>query len=158
MTIIQEISDVAKETIEVLKYFDATFVYKIPTNLLDTLKELAKESNIIVNIDKEKNLSEQNISEETKNLISLMYYDYIATEDEKEQIAKIWNENELVYQENLKIKYDSDNLFKKDKGNYTEQEISNLPIVIKKESFIRKIINFLKNILNKNIKETKDRE
>ena len=85
-----EISDVAKETIELLKYFDSDFISKISTELLEFLKKLAQSSTINVTIDKNKKLKDQNVSEECKSLISLIYHDYIAEEDEKEEIEKIW--------------------------------------------------------------------
>lgn len=144
-----EISDIAKETVDILKYFDSNFVSKIPVKFLNILKGLAKHSNIIVNIDKEKKLKDQNISEETKDLISLIYYDYVATEEEKDEIIKIWSKNESLYQENLNKRYSQENLFKKNNVNDSEQEISNLPSIIQKESLIQKIINFLKKILNR---------
>lgn len=141
-----EICDVAKETLDILSYFDSTFVSKIPVNFLNGLKDLAKKSNLIIKIDKDRTLKEQKISEECKSLIALIYYDYIATKEEKEEIEKIWNENELLYQKKLSVKYDPNNLFKKN----DKKEISNLPSVIQKESNFQKIINFLKKIFTRN--------
>ena len=102
-----EICDVAKETIYVLKYFNPNFVSKIPSKVLNELKELAQQSNIIVNIDISKKLKEQDILEGTKNLISLIYYDYVASEDEKKRIKQTWDQNENLNE--IKIK---DKLFK----------------------------------------------
>ena len=58
-----EICDIAKETIQVLTYFDFEFTSKISKDFLDFLKETAEKSDIIVNIDFNKKLKEQNISE-----------------------------------------------------------------------------------------------
>lgn len=140
-----EISDVAKETLDILDYFELTFVSKIPDNVLNGLRKIAGESSLIVNIDKNKELKEQEISEECKDLISLIYFNYIATKEEKEEIQKIWNENELLYQKELSEKYNIDNLFHQKQ----EKEISNLPTVIQKENWIQKILSFLKNIFNR---------
>ena len=145
-----EINDVAKETLDILKYFDANIVSKIPINFLNLLSELAQKSNKVVNIDKNKKLKEQNISEESKDLISLIYYNYIATGEEKEKILKIWNKNETLYQKQISEKYSIEKIFQKNNGRDYAQENSNLPTVISKENLIQKIINFLKRIFNKN--------
>ena len=48
---IMETKDIAKETIEVFKYLDASLIENISKSFLDFLEELSQESNIIVNID-----------------------------------------------------------------------------------------------------------
>lgn len=146
----QEISNVAKETVEILNYFDTDFVSKISPNFINSLKELAQNSNIIVKIDKNKKLNEQNISEESKDLISLIYYNYIATKEKKKEILKIWNKNEELYQKNINEKYSIDNIFKKSNIKDFEQEDSKSLAIIQNQSYIQKIINFLKRIFNKN--------
>ena len=92
-----EMKDIAKETIEFLKCFDHKSVSKIPYNFLKTLVILAQESDISVEIDRRLKLHEQNISEGCKDLLGLIYYNYIATDEEKSNILKLWNENGVVY-------------------------------------------------------------
>lgn len=146
MTSQPEISDIAKETLYTLNYFEPNFISKIPEKVINGIKELAQTSSIIVKIDKSKKLKEQNISEGCKDFISLIYYDYIATEEEKKELIKIWNKNEQLYQEKLREKYNSDNIFKRNKINDSEKEVSNLPTVIQKENIIQKIIKSLKKL------------
>ena len=67
-----KVNDIAKETLDILKYFDSNFVSKIPNKFLENLKKVAETSQIIVNIDMNKTLDEQDISEECKDLISLI--------------------------------------------------------------------------------------
>lgn len=93
-----EICDIAKETIQVLRYFDLEFTLKISKNFLELLKKASEKSNIIVNIDPSKKLNEQNISEECKELIALLYYNYFSNETEKKEILKIWKDNEVIYE------------------------------------------------------------
>ena len=143
-----EMSDVAKETIEILNLFNPKFISKISNTFLNGLKELAKDSKKIVEIDKSKKLKEQNISEESKDLISLIYYNYIATEEEKREIAKIWNENEIIYQKELSEKYSVDNLFNANE-KIEVQENTNLPDVIRKDTLIDKIKRFLQKIFHR---------
>lgn len=111
----KEINDVAKETLDVLEHFNNEFVSKIPRNVIKQLEELATDSDEKAIIDKSKKLNEQAISEECKSLISMIYYNYFANEEEKKEILNIWNENERLYQEELNKKYKIDNLFKNHK-------------------------------------------
>ena len=83
-----EICDVALETLEVLKYFNTEFTSKISESFLNSLKELAKKSKLEVKIDANKILINQNISEETKDIISLIYYNYFADDKEKMKSQK----------------------------------------------------------------------
>lgn len=77
--------DVVKETLYILNYFNSNFVAKIPNNFLEELKKIAKTSKINVNIHKSKKLEEQKISEDCKDLISLIYYNYVASKEEKKK-------------------------------------------------------------------------
>lgn len=144
-----KINDVAKETVMVLKYFEENFTSKIPSKFILLLNRLAQESNIDVYIDKGKKLNEQNISEECKDLISLMYYSYIADETEKEKIGKIWRQNEELYQNKLKEKFDYDNMLK---NNLENKLVDNkaLPAIISKPSLIQRIVKALKSFFRIN--------
>ena len=99
------INNIAKETIIVLNYFDESFISKISNSFLLKLKELAKDSNLVVKIDKYKSLKEQNISNECKDLISIIYYKYVASKDEQKELWNLWNNNEILYQKIIKDKY-----------------------------------------------------
>ena len=139
-------NDIANEVVSVLNYMEQDLVKKIPIKFLDFLKNLAKDSNKKINIDLNKSLLEQNISEESKDLIGLIYYNYLIDKNEKKQILKIWSNNERKYQKNLENKYNLDNIFK---INLENENNSELPVVIKKEKLIDKIIKFIKNIFAK---------
>ena len=138
-----EISNVAKETICILACFDNSFVSKIPSNFLNEMKNLSKDSNIIVKIDKNKKLEKQNILEETKDMISLIYYSYIATREEKEELKRIWNNNELLYKKELEEKYNHNNIFNKSK----EDKENKLMVIDNKEGMLEKLKKFFINLL-----------
>mgnify|MGYP005774619743 CR=1 FL=1 len=142
-----EISNIAAETMQVLRYFDRNFRSKISSDFLKLLEELSEGSNIVVKIDKNKELKDQNISEGCKDLIAIIYYRFIATEDEKREIIKAWNNNEMSYQNMLREKYNVDNIFKdKTDKNTDKQKIENSLVEIKKDSLIEKIKRFLNKI------------
>ena len=142
-----EICDIAKETIQVLTYFDFEFTSKISKDFLDFLKETAEKSDIIVNIDFNKKLKEQNISEECKDLIALLYYHYFADKTEKNKLVKIWKNNDLIYQKEIEEKFNMNEIFKNKKLNREYIQNSQLPTVVK-ESLFQKIISFIKKYWN----------
>ena len=143
---VQNISDVSKETLTFLAFFDNKMIEKIPNYVIEKLCKEAADSNLSFYIDTNKSFSEQTISEKSKDLISLIYYDYIAEEEEKKEILKQWNLNEENYQKVLSEKYNTDNIFKKQQEKIVVEN-TNLPIEIKDESFFKKIINFIKKFL-----------
>lgn len=138
---VQNISDISKETLTFLAFFDNKLIEKIPAHIISKLCEDAADSKLDFYIDTTKNFQEQNISEKSKDLISLIYYDYIAEEDEKKQILNQWNLNETNYQKLQKEKYSYDNLFS-NKKNPTCVEL----VEVKKENIFQKIINFFKKL------------
>ena len=155
-----KVNDIAKETLDILKYFDSNFVSKIPNKFLENLKKIAETSQIIVNIDMNKTLDEQDISEECKDLISLIYYNYVANEKDREEILKSWNENEEKYQNELNEKYNPNDIFNKfhNKAKMQDDVLeknkqSNLPKVVENHSFIKSIWEKIKGLFNKNNKQ-----
>ena len=58
--------------------------------------KLSADSKIEVNIDVNKTIEEQNISEESKNMLSLIYYKYIANNNEKKELIKLWEFNDKI--------------------------------------------------------------
>lgn len=89
-----EKKDVYKEVFVVLSNFNNEIIEKIPSRVFNKIANLAADSEIEVNIDMTKELEEQNISQESKDMISLLYYKYIADDDEKIELIKIWSNNE----------------------------------------------------------------
>ena len=136
-----EISNAAKEALCICEYFDPKITMKISDDFLMKLKILASEANTVVKLDFDKKLSEQNISEMAKDLIALIYYSYMATEDEKLKLKETWNKNELEYREYIKEKYNPDNIFKKTENIKHE----NNEIVVYKKNFIERIIEKIKD-------------
>lgn len=143
--------DVLKETLYVLSYFDNSFLEKIPDSFLNALKELALKSNKEVDIDVSKSLKEQSISDDCKDLISLIYYNYIASQDEKKELMNIWKSNENIYQKDLHEKYNPENIFKTEiKQNQEKITPENFPMVQEKEkNVIQRIMDFIKGIFKK---------
>lgn len=141
MQTVRNISDISKETLTFLSFFDNKMIEKIPSHTISKLCNEAADSKLDFYIDVNKSFEEQKISEKSKDLISLIYYDYIATEDEKKEILNQWNLNEQNYQNAQKEKYNYDNLFTNRKNTSCVELIE-----VKKETIFQKIKNLLKQV------------
>ncbi len=141
-----------KEVIEILKYLPKESVNKIPKTIIETFEKKQKKD-YVFNIDINKTFEEQNLLEETKDILAIIFRDYWATPYQREKIQeKEKYERQKIEEEKLK-KYNPKNIFK-NKKNIIEknEENKNLPIQIKKQKFYEKLINFLKNLFHiKNI-------
>lgn len=139
----ENISDISKEALTFLAFFDNKMLEKIPTHVITKLCEEAADSKMNFYIDINKKFEEQQISEKGKDLISLIYYSYIAEENEKKEILDQWNLNEKNYQNIQNQRYNYDNLFKKRKESNNSIEL----IEVKKKTIFQKIKNLLKKII-----------
>lgn len=151
----QNINDVCKEVLTILGYFNIDVIEKIPSEILNKLNELAADSMLDYYIDEEEDLINQDISEKAKDLISLLYYNYIVDENEKNEILKIWNDNDKTYQGELKKKYQSNNIFTEVLENKcanveTTKNDDNIALTDCKKSLFIKLKNFILRILNRN--------
>lgn len=136
------------EVLEILKYMPENDVNKIPKKLLDTF-EYKKDINYKFIIDENQDFSKLKILNETEAIMVNIFRDYWASPEQKAKIkAKMQNDMKII-EEEKRARYNPDKLFaiKSDKEiekcNNTE-----LPIIVKKESFYHKIIKTIKKILH----------
>lgn len=119
---------------------------KIPSKLKQYFKaEKDKETTKKLSMDIP--IEEQNLQEETWNLIAMVYLKYLCEdEEEKKELEQIYDENEKKYREEMKEKYNPEKIFKE---REKQQVIQNLPIKVQKESIIQKIIKFINKLFHK---------
>lgn len=145
--------DVLKETLCILNHFDRNFLDKIPSSFLEKLNELSLKSNKNVTIDASKNLKDQNISDDCKDLISFIYYKYVANQDERDQLINVWKDNENAFQKELNDKYNAEKLFQKEENppiiKYNEDLKPESLLIIPEKNIFNRIIDFIKNIFRK---------
>lgn len=88
-----EFCDVMKETLEVLKNVEGEFFKKLPEHIKECLIKYSEKSDKKISLDMSKRLNEQDISEECKDLLSIIYYVCCDNEDEKKELLECWNKN-----------------------------------------------------------------
>ncbi len=128
-----------------LQYLPQSYLDKLPKKLMELIRDQS-DTQYNIYIDTNKSLLEQNFSDKAIALIAVLKYNYWSTDEEKQQLEKIFYENENAYQEELLEKYNPDNIFKKKK---TENIDTNLQIVEYKENVFIQFFNKIKNLFRK---------
>ena len=128
---------------------------KIPNNLIEFFYN-EKDKGEINKLSLDIPIEEQNLKDETWNLIALLYLKYLCEDkNEKKELEKIYAENDRKYMKEIKEKYDPENIFKerekrrnKEKDMVKEKQ-ENLPIELPKENIIQKIKRFFNKLFRK---------
>ncbi len=87
-------SDTAKEVLTVLSYYNEELLNNLPDELIKELTSLAADSNKDYFIKKDKKLIEQDLSEDCKDILAILFYNYQTDDEEKEKLLNKWIENE----------------------------------------------------------------
>ena len=133
------------EVLEILKNCNQNILAKIPKKFLDFLKQNMDE-NYKVNINFSNENWEDTLKEETQQILALIYRDYIVSPEKRNQLIQEEKEAEIKIEEELRQKYNVDNIFKKEKNDIQKNETTETQLVeIKKEKWYKKLYyQFLK--------------
>ena len=137
---------------EIINHLNTNLKNKIPKKTLEAIKN-SGDKNYQFKYDNTQSLSKQKLLPETISLLSIIYSDYLCSEEEK----KKWDEYDkftLQKQEELKQKkYNVNNLFKERKNNTSIvvlDEKKQLQVdTSKKQGLLSKIKKFIMKILKK---------
>ena len=135
------------ETLDVLKHLPNSIISKIPDKFLNYLKENSdKEYKTKINYSNENWID--TLSEDTIQMLSIIYRDYIVDSETREKLIE--EENAIIKKE--KEKYDIDKIFKKKEkvdNQVNSENEGNQSLVIYEElpwykKFFEKIMKFIK--------------
>ena len=107
----KEFAEASAEINEILKYMPKEEVEKIPSKLREFFKEVASKD-YVTNINPDLPLDKQQIKEKTKDIIALIYRNYWCSEEERKELDQKLIENDKKFEEELREKYNPDNIFK----------------------------------------------
>jgi len=147
---------VFSEIYEILKYLPKEFIEKLPKQLVSVISE-NRNIEYVFKYDISKRLIEQDIFEETKEFITSLYLTYYCEQEKKEELLAKMRENTKKLEEEKAQKYNPDKIFE-NKNEKKENELINEDLkenekkeltVLKKESFLSKLINMFKGFLKK---------
>ena len=130
------------EVLEVLKNSEKSIISKIPANFIDFLNKY-KDKNYMVEIDFSDENWDDKVKKETQALLALIYRDYIVSQKDRERLLIEEREEQKRIENEIREKYNLDNLFKERVDNNTN---NNVEIVKYKESILKKFKNKLKRI------------
>lgn len=123
-------------------------INEIPQKLREFFKE-EKDREYIKNIDASIPIKEQNLKEETLAIIAFLNLQYwCKDEEEKNRLLKIYSNNEKKYQEELREKYNPDNIFKNKAKGVEEIATKETALVNHKEGFFARFKKFIYRLFN----------
>lgn len=137
------------EVNEILSLMDNKYIEKIPVKMRKMFEnERQKDYNpeIKVNIP----LDEQNLQRKTFAILAMLNLNYwCEDEEEKQKLIQIYAENDKIREEELREKYNPDNIFKK-KDTNEQTENNNVALIeYREENFIKRILKMIINLFKK---------
>ena len=138
------------EVEQIIKLMPESLQKKIPNrfiNIISTEKSQAYTPNI------KEPFEECNIMEETKIILAVIYRDFLCSEEEKKEIKLKDSQKLIEYEEELRERYNTDNIFKNrinTSNNLSIEKNECTAIVeVKDKSFLRRIFEKIKNLFNR---------
>ena len=143
--------EIYSEVYGILNMLGKNYIEKLPSNLYKMIKQ-EKINEYNPQYDSSIALEQQNIKKESLSMIALFHLNYWCdSQDEKNKLKELFENNEIKYQTELREKYNPDNLFKNRQksvqNDYAKE--NTMAMVEYKESIFRKIINKIKGIFHR---------
>ena len=136
------------EVDEILKMMPIDLLSKIPAKFRQVISE-NKSKDYIVNIQEP--LEEEQLKEETIVILGLIYRDFLASPEEREELQLRDAEELKRIEQEMQEKYDILNIFEKRKNNKIEDNEQNSTdlIIYKEQRFIRRLIDLIKGFFKR---------
>ena len=143
------------EVIEILKHMDKKYVGKIPLELREFFERNASKEYKFT-IDTSIPLEQYKLKENTINILAMLNLNYwCESEAHKQELLKKYRDNDLKKEQELRDKYNTDNLFnnKKTTPVLPKETMNNFPQEYKQVKWYQKtydiIVKLIKRIINK---------
>lgn len=147
----QEYKEAFSEVNEIIKMMPDELVNKIPNKFKEILEEeRAKEYNPNI----QEPLEKQRLKNETIIILGLIYRDFLCSPDEKiklqEKDARELKEVQKALEEELREKYNPDDIFKSKREVKNEIHLEEKSLtVVKEEKWYKRIFNLIKNLFKR---------
>lgn len=130
----------------ILRNTEEELVNRIPKSFKNFIEQNYDKNYEVPQINVNKKLDEQGLLDETVTIISLIYRNYWCNESEREEYDKLVKNNEWKLQEELREKYNPDNLFKKKEESEEENLAVQQAMIAYKEPVFKRIWLKIKSI------------
>ena len=151
----QRYREASVDVLDILSHMSSSEQEKVSRKFVEFLKDNSSED-YVSNLDYTKSLDQMELSEEARGLIAIMYRNYWCTAEEKQALDAKFIENEMKRQEELRERFNPDNVFGSSSKSESSEKIesnsseeTSIINVEKKEGIISKIINFIKGLFSK---------
>ena len=104
------------EVYDIINHMEPELKDKIPKKFVNMLKQ-NRDNNYKINIDYKKSITEQELLEDTKVILGLIYRDFLCDKEKRKELIEQDKKSILEYEKSLREKYNPDNLFNKKKNN-----------------------------------------
>ena len=136
-----------KEVLEILKYIPKEDYDKLPKYIIENMEKEQDKEHIFC-ITKFDDFEHQEMMKETEVILSVLYRDYWATEEQRKAIHAMEHFEKRKIEEEKSKKYkSSNNIFQKEEiiKNKKEQSSQNQLVQVKQEGFLRRAIMKIKS-------------
>ena len=134
----------------ILKLSSLEVIHNVPYKLRKYIVQ-NMDKTFKANIDMSKNLENQDISNKAKNILALIYRDYLVSNEEKNKLIVNEKQMQIERQKQIRELYNPDNIFKK-KHEINEQQESTAMVVVKEKNIFTKILHKIKSFFMGGIK------
>lgn len=134
------------EVAEILKIMPIDLLSKIPAQFRQIIIENKADN---YTIDIKEPLEEDKLKKETVVILGLIYRDFLASPEEREELQLKDSEELKRIEEEMKNQYGVDNILKKRKPS-KNQDVSADLTLYKEPGFFKKLFNVIKGIFKKN--------
>lgn len=149
-----EYKEAFEEIYEIFNLMPKELLNKIPTKFYEMIKE-ERDTNYSPNIQEP--LEKQKLKNETIIILGLIYRDFLCSPEEKRRLqekdAKELQEVEKTLEEEIREKYNPDDIFK-NRNRIVPEEIQTSEetrlTIVQKEKWYKKIFNLIKGLFHSN--------
>lgn len=147
----EEYREAFSEVEQILKLMPTNLSNKIPTRFKNIIT-LEKSKTYTPKISEP--FEECKLKEETTIILAVIYRDFLCLKEEREELLERDKNKLIEFEEQLREKYNPDNLFK-NKNNSSEKvhdSISTETAIVeyKEKNFLQKLFDKIKNLFKKN--------
>ena len=151
----QEYKEAFTEVNEIIKMMPDELVNKIPSKFLEMIEE---ERDTQYNPNIREPLEKCKFKNETIIILGLIYRDFLCTPEERKRLqekdARELQEIQKAIEDEIRQKYNPDDIFKRKNQNIVEDaqpnEENTSMIMMQEDRWYKKIFNIIKNLFKKN--------
>ena len=143
-----EYSEALSEIDDIFEHLDIELLNKIPQKFKNFVSS-NKSKTYKPNLDHSKKINEINLREKTKEILSVIYMNFLCDDAQKSEYIKKLRENSIKKERELQAKYSPNDIFQNNRKDIQiEQNIlsSTVAMIEHKNNLFTKIINKIKSL------------